>query len=53
MCALHDQEVQLVCHDVMHLAQLQRDFARSYGHFALLFAVMLCLALLCRRVAAH
>ena len=36
-CTLHDQEVRLVCHDVLQMSQLQRDYARVYGDFLLQF----------------
>lgn len=34
-CALHGQEVQIVCHDIMQLSTLQRSLAKSYGHLSL------------------
>ena len=28
---LHDQEVKVICHDALFMAQLQTEIARKYG----------------------
>ena len=28
---LHDAEVKVLCHDALHMSQLQRDIAQPYG----------------------
>ena len=28
---LHDAEVKVICHDALHMSQLQRDIAQPYG----------------------
>ena len=30
-CSLHEQEVKVICHDALQMAQLQQQIARSYG----------------------
>ena len=40
-CTLHDQEVQLWCHDVFQLSTLQRAVARSYGHLTAVCSVVI------------